>query len=41
MKTVADIKLIKSRKTANVRSTFANVNLSTQCGSYKLKKRNR
>ena len=37
MKTVADIKFIKSCKTANV--TFANVNLSTQYGSYKLKKR--
>ena len=39
MKTVADIKFIKSCKTANVRSTFANVNLSTQYGSCKVKKR--
>ena len=38
MKTVEDIKFIKSCKTANVIPTFANVNLSTQCGSYKLKK---
>ena len=36
-KTVADIKFIKSCKTANVIPTFANVNLSTQYGSYKLK----
>ena len=38
MKTVEDIKFIKSCKTANVIPTFANVNLATQCGSYKLKK---
>ena len=39
MKTVADIKFIKSCKIANAIPTFANVNLSTQYGSYKLKKR--
>ena len=39
MKTVADIKFIKSCKTSNVIPTFGNVNLSTQYGSYKLKKR--
>ena len=39
MKKVADIKFIKSCKTANIIPTFANVNLSTQYGSYKLKKR--
>ena len=38
MKTVADIKFIKSCKTVNVIPKFANVNLSTQYGSYKLKK---
>ena len=38
MKTVANIKFIKSFKTANVIPTFAIVNLSTQYGSYKLKK---
>ena len=38
MKTVVDIKFIKSCKTENVIPTFANVNLSTQYGSYKLKK---
>ena len=38
MKTEADIKFIKSCKTANVIPKFANVNLSTQYGSYKLKK---
>ena len=39
MKAVADIKFIKLCKTTNVIPTFANVNLSTQYGSYKLKKR--
>ena len=39
MKTVVDIKFIKSCKTENVILTFANVNLSTRYGSYKLKKR--
>ena len=39
MKKVEDIKFIKSCKTANIIPTFANVNLSTQYGSYKLKKR--
>ena len=39
MKTAADIKFIKSCKIANAIPTFANVNLSTQYGSYKLKKR--
>ena len=38
MKTVANIKVLKSCKTLNVIPTFANVNLSTQYGSYKLKK---
>ena len=38
MKTVADIKFIKSCKTANVIPTFADVNLSTQYGACKLKK---
>ena len=38
MKTVADIKFIKLCKTSNVIPTFANVNLSTHYGSYKLKK---
>ena len=38
MKTVTDIKFIKSCKAANVTPTFANVNLSTQYCSYKLKK---
>ena len=38
MKTVADIKFIKSCKTADVIQTFANVNLWTQYGTCKLKK---
>ena len=38
MKTVANIKFIKSFKTTNVTPTFTIVNLSTQYGSYKLKK---
>ena len=38
MKTVADIKFIKSMKPSKVITTFANVNLSTQYGGYKLKK---
>ena len=38
MKTLANIKFIKLCETSNVIPTFANVNLSTQYGSYKLKK---
>ena len=38
MKTVADIKFVKLCKTWDAIATFANVNLSTQYGSYKLKK---
>ena len=38
MKAVAHIKLIKLCKTSNVILKFANLNVSTQYGSYKLKK---
>ena len=38
MKTVTDMKFIKSCETSNVIPAFVNINLSTQYGSYKLKK---
>ena len=38
MKTVADTKFIKSCKSTNVIPTIASINISTQYGSYKLKK---
>ena len=38
MKAVVDTKFIKSCKSTNVIPTIANINISTQYGSYKLKK---